>query len=144
MGRGRAALLVIVVFLLGVAGGWTLSRLWGGTRDGPPCEEESGRFSSAPDSVWQSRLVDRFTEELDLTPEQQDQFIRILDEGGAKMAELRKQVRLKFTEERVRFETQVRDILDESQWRRFEEMSRRHRHERRARKEHPRWKEENP
>jgi len=48
----------------------------------------------------------------------------------------------KFTEERVRFEAQVRDILDESQWKRFEEMSRRHRQERHAREEHPGWKEE--
>ena len=142
MDRGRAALLVIVVFLLGVAGGWTLSRLWGGARDGPPGEHRSGKFPSAPDSVWQSRLVNRFTEKLDLTPEQREQFVRILDEGGGKMAELRKQVRSKFTEERVRFEAQVRDILDESQWKRFEEMSRQHREERHARKEHPGWKEE--
>lgn len=142
MTRGRAALLVIGVFLLGLVGGWALGRLSAGARGRSPWTHGKGRFFSSPDSLCQERLVQRFTKELDLTPEQREQFVRMLDEGAERMNAFRKQIRSGFAEQRAHFEAQVREILDESQWRRFEEVSERHRRAGRERKEHSKRKEE--
>src|SRR5579871_3173494 len=63
--RSEAALLVLVVFLLGAIAGGTATHLWG--------DRVWGK-QPAPGQASREQIVNRMTNELKLTPEQAQQF----------------------------------------------------------------------
>jgi hypothetical protein len=74
--RSEAALLVLVVFLLGALLGGLANHLWG--------ERVWGR-QSPPGAISRNQLVGDLTRELQLTPEQQQQLGAIVDDTRAQI-----------------------------------------------------------
>lgn len=112
MGMRRAILYLAAIFVLGVVVGALGERLverrWG-------WEHQS----------WQERrahVVDRFTKELNLTPQQRDQLARILDETGQQYQALHEQVRQQYNAIRQSGRQRIREILTPEQRTRFEEI----------------------
>lgn len=74
--RSEAAVLVLIVFLLGAVAGATANHLWG--------ERVWGKqLPPAPPS--REQIVDKMTKELTLTPDQAKQFGDIVDDTRAKI-----------------------------------------------------------
>jgi Spy/CpxP family protein refolding chaperone len=67
-------------------------------------------------------VVDRFTKELNLTPQQHDQLARILDETGQQYQALHEQVRQQYNAIRQSGRQRIREILTPEQRTRFEEI----------------------
>ena len=112
MGTRRAILYLVAIFVLGVVVGLLGERL---------IERRWGREHES----WKERrakVVDRFSRELNLTPEQRDQLARILDETGQRYQTLHEQVRIQYNEIRQSGRQRIREILTPEQRTRFEEI----------------------
>ena len=121
MGTRRAILYLIAIFVLGVVVGLLGERL---------IERRWGREHES----WKERrakVVDRFSRELNLTPEQRDQLARILDETGQRYQTLHEQVRNQYNEIRQSGRQRIREILTPEQRTRFEEIAKKLDEERR-------------
>jgi Spy/CpxP family protein refolding chaperone len=74
--RSEAAVLVLIVFLLGVIAGGTANHLWG--------ERVWGK-QLPPAQATREQIVDKMTRELSLTPDQAKQFGDIVDDTRSKI-----------------------------------------------------------
>ncbi|MGA8036393.1 MAG: hypothetical protein WA823_04575 [Candidatus Acidiferrales bacterium] len=74
--RSEAAVLVLIVFLLGAIAGATANHLWG--------ERVWGK-QLPPASPTREQIVEHMTKELNLTPDQQQQFGTIVDDTRSKI-----------------------------------------------------------
>src|ERR1700730_8183094 len=101
--RGEAALLVLVVFLLGILLGGVGNHLWG--------ERVWGRDDAPP----ANRISVELTQELQLTPEQQKQLNGIIADTQAKWRALYAPLEPQRTEIREQSHDQMRKILTSEQ-----------------------------
>jgi Spy/CpxP family protein refolding chaperone len=74
--RSEAAVLDLIVFLLGAIAGATANHLWG--------ERVWGDHTPAPPPT-REQIVDKMTHDLNLTPDQAKQFGEIVDDTRAKI-----------------------------------------------------------
>jgi Spy/CpxP family protein refolding chaperone len=74
--RSEAAVLVLIVFLLGAIAGATANHLWG--------ERVWGK-QLPPAPPTREQIVEHMTKELNLTPDQQQQFGAIVDDTRSKI-----------------------------------------------------------
>jgi len=74
--RSEAAVLVLIVFLLGMIAGGTANHLWG--------ERVWGK-QLPPAQATREQIVDKMTRELSLTPDQAKQFGDIVDDTRSKI-----------------------------------------------------------
>jgi Spy/CpxP family protein refolding chaperone len=124
----KIVLLLVLIFLLGTATGALGYRLL----------EQRGFFSPRNRAVSRDRtggVVDRFTRELGLTPEQGQQLSAILKDNEKKFAELRRSINPQAEAIRQEGRNQIRAILTEEQKPKFEEMLRKTDEERRKHEE---------
>lgn len=116
----RAALLVAVVFLLGIVLGGLVTHLWG--------ERLMRQYS---ERHHREEVVRRLTRTLDLTPDQQKQLAAILDDTSGKYHALYEKHRPEYEEVRHEARVHIRAILTPEQLPRFEDFVRRVDEERR-------------
>ena len=133
----RAALLVIAVFLLGVAlgglGVWLAASRDLTSASGQPSESAK---SGEKGQSYRTRIVEQLTRELALTPEQQQQLAAILEETKAKYHALYEQIRPQREEVRQQGRQRIRAILMPEQLPKFEEWLRRVDEERKKKEKH--------
>ena len=110
--RSRAPLYILLIFLCGVVSGALASNLWT-VRNRPT---QVAQADSPPPAVSRTqRLVERFTRELKLTPEQAHRLTVILDE-----TRLRYQIKEDST--RAEGRNRIRQILSDEQRVKYEEI----------------------
>jgi Spy/CpxP family protein refolding chaperone len=114
--RREAAVLVFVVFLLGLLVGGVGNHLWG--------ERVWGHNETSPRQGPPSRakVIDDLTRELQLTPDQQKQLGTIIDETRAEWAAQHEQIRQQI---RQRGRARIRAILTPDQQAKFEQFMQR-------------------
>jgi Spy/CpxP family protein refolding chaperone len=115
----KAALLVIFVFVLGIALGAVGTRVaekqvWGGTP-----AKSGGRMGGA------ARFVEQLTQEVGLTPAQQQQLNSILEDTRKKYEETYATIRPQMEQARQDGRARIRVILTPEQLPKFEEFLRR-------------------
>ena len=110
--KSRAPLYVLLIFLCGLVSGALAMKLWSGGKDRQP---QVAQADTTPPVSRTQRLVDRFTRELKLTPEQVHQLSVILDE-----TRLRYQIKEDST--RAEGRNRVRQILTDAQRAKYEEI----------------------
>ena len=114
----KATVLVILVFLLGIALGAVGMRVaeqkvWGERRD------ERGRMGKS------TRMVDQLTKDLALTPEQQQQLAAILEDTRKKYEAAYVGIRPQMEQARQEGRAGIRTMLTPEQLPKFEEVLRR-------------------
>jgi hypothetical protein len=115
--RSEAAVLVAVVFLLGVLLGGVATHLWG--------ERVWGMRSDAAPLVPRNRLVGELTEELQLTADQQRQLHLIILDTQEKWRELYGPLEGRRADIREESHDQMREILTPEQKPKFDAFMRR-------------------
>jgi len=114
--RREAALLVLVVFLLGLLVGGVGNHLWGervwgrqqpGPHAGPPSREE---------------IVNKLTAELQLTPDQQNQIGPIIDDTRAQIRAIYGPVDVQHDKIRQQGRARIRAVLTPEQQPKFDEF----------------------
>jgi Spy/CpxP family protein refolding chaperone len=110
--RKRAALYIVLIFLCGVFTGTAAMNLW--MNWGP--RSVSARADSQPRSP--QRIVEKFTKELDLSPEQAKQLNDILDETHKAYREHESQIEAIRQQGRAR----IREILNDEQKAKYEQI----------------------
>ena len=121
--RQKAAGLVVLVFLLGLAIGALGMHFWGNRVWGAP---------AAP-AVDHGKLLEDMTREVGLSPDQKIQVQAIVEETRAKMQAIDQQVRPQYEEARQEGRSRMRALLTPDQLPRFEEFLRRIDEERKKR-----------
>ncbi|MBI2955915.1 MAG: hypothetical protein HYY26_01250 [Acidobacteria bacterium] len=114
---GRAVVYLLLVFLLGVAGG-VVGSMWAARQGWLPGASGHRHFTKEGAVRW-------LTEELNLTPEQQRQLEAILDETGRGYEAIRERTRPEYDRIRQEGREKIRAILTAEQRARFEELVRR-------------------
>ena len=109
--KSRAPLYVLLIFLCGLVSGALAMKLW----SGKDRQTQVAQADTTPPVSRTQRLVDRFTRELKLTPEQVHQLSVILDE-----TRLRYQIKEDST--RAEGRNRVRQILTDAQRAKYEEI----------------------
>ena len=109
--KSRAPLYVLLIFLCGLVSGALAMKLW----SGKDRQTQVAQADTTPPVSRTQRLVDRFTRELKLTPEQVHQLSVILDE-----TRLRYQIKEDST--RAEGRNRVRQILTNAQRAKYEEI----------------------
>lgn len=102
---------IIVSLLIGLVIGAALGR-WAHWRN-------SGRWD---DQKRYSRMVERFSRELNLTPEQKEKVAAILEAKRQKMQTLRAEIRPKYEELRQSTKAEIRKLLIPEQREKFEKL----------------------
>ena len=96
----------VLGLLVGTVGGWYgLQHHWRHLRD---------------PGTFYSRMLDQFTRQLQLTPEQRTQVAKLLDDKRQHVDALRAQVRPQFEAIRNESKTQIRALLTPGQRRKFD------------------------
>jgi hypothetical protein len=121
----KAAVLVAVVFFLGIALGGLVTHLWG--------ERLVHQYS---ERHHREEVVRKLTRTLDLTPDQQKQLGAILDDTWGKYHALYEKHRSEYDDVRHQGRAQIRAILSPEQLPRFEDFVRRIDEERRNEESH--------
>lgn len=111
--RREAAVLVFVVFLLGVLLGGLGNHLWGSRVWG-------NQATQAPVPPNREQLLANFTRELELTPDQQKQVAGILDNSRAKYHALDRSLDPQRMEIRDQSRAQMRELLTPEQQVKFD------------------------
>jgi Spy/CpxP family protein refolding chaperone len=111
--RREAAVLVFVVFLLGVLLGGVGSHLWGSRVWG----NQVGQAGSPP---TRDQLLANFTRELELTPDQQKQLGGILDNSRSRFHALDRSLDPQRMEIRDQSRAQMRELLTPEQQIKFD------------------------
>ena len=111
--RREAAILVFVVFLLGVLLGGVGSHLWGSRVWG----NQAGQTVTPPS---RDQLLANFTRELELTPDQQKQLGGILDNSRSKFHALDRSLDPQRMEIRDQSRAQMRELLTPDQQVKFD------------------------
>ena len=109
--RSRAPLYILLIFLCGVVSGALSMKLWSGKGR----QSQVAQADTTPPISRTQRLVERFTRELSLTPEQVHELTVILDESR-----LRYQIKEDST--RAEGRNRVRQILTDEQRAKYEEI----------------------
>ncbi len=127
--NSKAIVLLVVVFLLGIAlgvlGTYVASgRVWG------------ARVQDRGAHGQPTRAVERLTRELNLTPDQQDKLGKILADMQARFDAIHQQMAPQFDQVRHQAREQIRAILTPEQRPKFEDFLRRIDEERRKRSGH--------
>jgi hypothetical protein len=119
----KASIVVTLVFMVGFLSGVGAVSLFTALRS--DSREESARivFQGRRAAQPYSSRIERLTDELNLSAEQREQFEPILLAGMEKIRQLRGQHRPAVREVLLETRTALRAILDESQTRRFDEIS---------------------
>jgi len=102
---------IVVSLLIGLIAGAALGR-WAHWR-------HHGHWD---DQKRYSRMVERFSRELNLTPEQREKVAAILEAKRQKMQALRSEIRPKYEELRQSTKAEIRKILAPEQQERFEKL----------------------
>lgn len=123
--NGKAALLVAVVFFLGIVLGGLVTHLWG--------ERLLHQYG---ERHHREEIVRKLTRTLDLTPDQQKQLGAILDDTWVKYHALYEKHRPEYDDVRHQGRAQIRAILTPEQLPRFEDFVRRVDEERRNEESH--------
>lgn len=113
------AVFVLVVFCTGLAGGIVIGRRMGppGARVGPPF----GRiFGGDGEPQRQQRLIDRLSQELQLSSEQQTKVDAILSERRARLEQINRDVIARAEGERRDMQAEIRKVLTPEQQQRFD------------------------
>lgn len=118
--RKRARLYILLIFLCGVLLGTVATNLW--VNWGP--RSISARADAPPHST--QHIVEKFTRELNLTPDQARQLNEILDETHKAYREHEAQIEAIRQQARAR----IRGILTEQQKPKYEQLLARHEQER--------------
>ena len=114
--RGEAAILVVIVFLLGALLGGVGNHVWG--------ERVWGKQTiSGPQTKGQ--IVNNLTKELQLTPDQQKQLGAIVDDTKAQWRVLYTTIEPRHEEIRQQSRDRIRAILTPDQKPKFEEFMKR-------------------
>ncbi len=113
--RREAALLVFVVFLLGLLVGGVGNHYWGQSVWGG---RQDRRAHMGPPS--RARIIDDFTRELQLTPQQQTQLGTIIDETRAQWAEQHRLIHQKDESIREQAHARIRAMLTPEQVPKFD------------------------
>jgi Spy/CpxP family protein refolding chaperone len=111
--RREAAVLVFVVFLLGVLLGGVGSHLWGSRVWG----NQGGRFGPPP---TREQVLADFTRELELTPDQEKQLGSILDDSKSKFRSLDRSLDPQRMQIRDESRAQMRALLTPEQLPKFD------------------------
>jgi Spy/CpxP family protein refolding chaperone len=111
--RREAALLVCVVFLLGVLLGGVADHLWGGRVFGNPAPPRT-----------RDQLIGQLTNQLSLTPDQQKQLTTIVDDTRSKWRTLYAPLEPQHEAIRQQSRERIRAILTPEQLPKFEEFMR--------------------
>jgi Spy/CpxP family protein refolding chaperone len=106
----KAAFLVLLVFLLGIAIGGLADHFWGG---------RVWRVHAGPRG--RDRIVSQLTRDLDLSPAQQKQLAAIIDDTRARFQALREPLRPQEDAIRQQGRDRIRAILTPEQLPKFEE-----------------------
>jgi Spy/CpxP family protein refolding chaperone len=114
--RREAAVLVLIVFLLGVLLGGVGNHLWGSRVWG-----NSGGHSGPPGPPpTREQVLDNFTKELQLTPDQEKQLGAILDDSRAQFRALNESLDPKRMQIRDQSRAQMRALLTPDQQPKFD------------------------
>jgi len=114
--RGEAAILVVIVFLLGALLGGVGNHVWG--------ERVWGKQTiSGPQTKGQ--IVNNLTKELQLTPDQQKQLGAVVDDTRAQWRALYATIEPRHEEIRQQSRDRIRAILTPDQKPKFEEFMKR-------------------
>src|SRR6202162_157624 len=111
--RGEAAILVFVVFLLGVLLGGIGNHLWG--------ERVWGKQTTTSQPT-KGQIVGDLTKELQLTPEQQKQLAAIVDDTRAQWRALYSTIEPQHEQIRQQSRDRIRALLTPEQKPKFEEF----------------------
>jgi Spy/CpxP family protein refolding chaperone len=111
--RREAAILVLIVFLLGVLLGGVGNHLWGSRVWG-----NSGGHLGPPPT--RAQVLDNFTKELQLTPDQEKQLGSILDDSRSKFRALDKSLDPQRMQIRDESRAQMRALLTPDQQPKFD------------------------
>ncbi|ERR1700722_1611892 len=112
-GRREAAVLVFIVFLLGVLLGGVGNHLWGSRVWG----NSTGRFGPPP---TRDQVLANFTRQLELTPDQEKQLGDILDDSRSKFRSLDKSLDPQRMQIRDQSRAQMRALLTPEQQPKFD------------------------
>ena len=116
--RREAAILFLIVFLLGMVLGGLGGHLWGGRVWG----EQPAPVNTRP---TRSEVIAQCTHELQLTPDQQKQMIAIIDDTRAKWAALYAPLDSQHEQIRQEGRAHIRAILTPEQQVKFDDFMRR-------------------
>ena len=113
--RMKGALLLLLAFGLGIAGGAAGFGLYHGRFGDWRSPEGAARF--------QDRILSRLTKELDLRSEQRQKVEAVLKEAGQEFSRLRDEIGPRFREIRDRSKARIRAVLDSAQQTKFDTVS---------------------
>ena len=111
--RGEAAVLVLVVFLLGALLGGLGNHLWG--------ERVWGR-QNPPGPPSKTQIISDLTQQLELTPDQQKQLTGIVDDTRAQWRTLYSTIEPQHEQIRQQSRDRIRAILTPEQKPKFEDF----------------------
>jgi len=112
----KATVLVLAVFLLGAAIGATVMYI---------ADQRVVRGASPKPQQWTVRVVKDLTEQLNLTPQQQEQLSAILNETKAKYDAIYEPVKPQMEQARQEGRAKIRTMLTAEQMPRYEEYLKR-------------------
>jgi Spy/CpxP family protein refolding chaperone len=122
----KAILLVVVVFLLGIALGGLSDHLWG---------NHVWAARSATVRLTSTQRVQEMTNQLSLTPDQQKQILGIIDETRAKWQTVNDATARELAQTREEARNRIRAILTPEQLPKYEEFNRKLDEERKRREQ---------
>ena len=122
----RAIVLVIVVFLLGIALGGLSDHLWG---------NRVWASRSAATRPTSTQRVQEMTNQLSLTPDQQKQVLAIIDDTRAKWQTVNDATAKELAQTREDARSHIRAILTSEQLPKYEEFNRKLDEERKRREQ---------
>jgi len=121
----KAGIVVVLVFIVGFLSGIGAVSLFHGLRPDRP--DAVARFAPRPTAGRYERepakRIERLARELDLTPEQRERFMPVLQAGMEKIRALRRQHRPQVRQVLIETREELRTILDDDQCRRFDKLS---------------------
>lgn len=113
----RAVLLLLLVFAAGVAGGVALERLWLDASPAPAAPESGNEEERRGKTV-----IERFSDELELTAGQEARIDTILKHYRARMHEMWKEVRPRYRTLVDSVRTEIESELTEEQVRQYRKL----------------------
>lgn len=139
MRRGSlgATLALLLVFAAGLAGGVAVERLWLGAASGEPvAEREAGEREAGEREDRERTVIERFSEELELTADQEARIDTILAGVRDRMHQMWSEVRPRYRAVVDSARGQIEEVLSPGQAERYRELLRRE-----AERREERWEE---
>jgi uncharacterized membrane protein len=120
--RSKATFLVLLIFGIGVLFGGTLVFFWAQPRFPFPEGWSPGRRQEIRNNPSPGRGMSYLSDALDLSPSQQTELRRILEESRQQLGEINKESNRRHRGVRRETLEQIRTILEPDQMERFEEF----------------------